>query len=113
MAHSLIFSVAWTPCRILATLTMSPAWTTFGTRDRVWLSIAGGKNVRGAPRGFQRVDADDDLPSAIAAALHRGADLIACAQLFVRGHRVLEVEDQRVGASNLAFSNARSLEPGI
>jgi len=81
--------------------------------DRVWLSIAGGKNVRGAPRGFQRVDADDDLPSAIAAALHRGADLIACAQLFVRGHRVLEVEDQRVGASNLAFSNARSLEPGI
>ena len=83
--------------------------------DGVRLGIAGGENVLGAPGRLQRIDADDHLARAVAAAFHRGADLGTRLQLLVRRHGVLEVEDERVGGKGLgllqrALVGARHIE---
>ena len=66
-------------------------------QDGVGLGIACCKDVLRSPGRLERIDADDDLACAIAAALHRGTDLVARPRFLVRRDGVLEVEDQRVG----------------
>jgi hypothetical protein len=84
-------------------------------QDRVGRGVASGEKVGGAPGRLQRIDADDDLAAAIAAALHCGADLVARPRLLVGRHGIFEVEDQRVGGEGLgllqrAFVGARHIE---
>ncbi len=71
--------------------------------DGVGLGLAGGEQIVGAPRRLQRVDPDDDLAAAIAAALDRGADLLAGERLGVGRHGIFEIEDQGVGGDGLGL----------
>ena len=72
-------------------------------QDRIGRGRRRGGEIGRAPRRVEPVDADDELARAVAAGLDRIADLRARRLLGIRCHRVLEVEDQRVGGERLGL----------
>ena len=66
---------------------------------RLW----SGFQVIGAPGRIDRIDPDDELARPIAAAFDRGDHLVARLGLGVWGHRILEVEDERIGGQAPGF----------
>src|SRR3954447_24329877 len=103
IAQSRIFSGACTPCRILATLMISPGCVTFGTRIASGAASQAASRSAVPPRRLERVHPDDEFARAITAALHRGADAVPRNRLGIRGDGVLEVEDEGVGGEGLGL----------
>ena len=84
----------------------------FRQQDRVGSGRHRGAQVLRAPRRVEAVDANDEFARAVTARLDRIGNLGARLRFGVRGHRVLEIEDQRVGGQRLGFFQRAGVRAG-
>ena len=70
-----------------------------GQENGVRAGGGGGDEIGFSPRRVRPIDTDDDLAPAERADAHGLGDLFARDDFLVRGDRILEIKDQRVGDS--------------
>ena len=80
-----------------------PGAVDLGQENGVRPRGGGGDKILLSPGRMRPIDTNDHLASAKSACAHGLCDLFAGGDFLVRGDRILEIKDQRVGGQRLGF----------